>query len=112
MRNGPAIISADEHSRPRLRPLQGRVLSRRAGLEIDPAQVVEAPWIDWRGARASGPGAEQLKQDQRLRCPTNTLSNCVGGVLGSVRGRSPAFMGLPVRRTRRALLDERPNGAE
>ncbi|MFF9604213.1 hypothetical protein ACF1GY_18290 [Streptomyces sp. NPDC014684] len=23
---------------------------RRAGLEIDPADVAEAPWIDWRGA--------------------------------------------------------------
>lgn len=22
---------------------------RRAGLEIDPAEVAEAPWIDWRG---------------------------------------------------------------
>lgn len=26
---------------------------RRAGLEIDPAEVAGAPWIDWRGA---GPG--------------------------------------------------------
>ncbi|MEU4035776.1 hypothetical protein [Streptomyces collinus] len=23
---------------------------RRAGLEIDPAEVAEVPWIDWRGA--------------------------------------------------------------
>ena len=23
---------------------------RRAGLEIDPAEVAESPWIDWRGA--------------------------------------------------------------
>jgi len=23
---------------------------RRAGLEIDPANVAESPWIDWRGA--------------------------------------------------------------
>ncbi|AGS72094.1 hypothetical protein B446_26430 [Streptomyces collinus Tu 365] len=22
---------------------------RRAGLEIDPAEVAEVPWIDWRG---------------------------------------------------------------
>lgn len=22
---------------------------RRAGLEIDPAEVAESPWIDWRG---------------------------------------------------------------
>ncbi|MGW2874791.1 hypothetical protein ACWDBP_00515 [Streptomyces sp. NPDC001233] len=22
---------------------------RHAGLEIDPAEVAEAPWIDWRG---------------------------------------------------------------
>jgi hypothetical protein len=23
---------------------------RRAGLEIDPAEVAESPWVDWRGA--------------------------------------------------------------
>ncbi|MEV1062877.1 hypothetical protein [Streptomyces sp. NPDC050263] len=23
---------------------------RRAGLEIDPAELTEAPWIEWRGA--------------------------------------------------------------
>ena len=22
---------------------------RRAGLEIDPAEIAECPWIDWRG---------------------------------------------------------------
>lgn len=22
---------------------------RRAGLEIDPAEVAESPWVDWRG---------------------------------------------------------------
>ncbi|MFF2201145.1 hypothetical protein [Streptomyces sp. NPDC058145] len=27
---------------------------RRAGLEIDPADVAEAPWIDWRGAGPEG----------------------------------------------------------
>ncbi|MFF4209690.1 hypothetical protein ACFYZE_10145 [Streptomyces sp. NPDC001796] len=26
---------------------------RRAGLEIDPAEVAGAPWVDWRGV---GPG--------------------------------------------------------
>ncbi|WP_225830483.1 hypothetical protein [Streptomyces sp. NK08204] len=31
---------------------------RRAGLEIDPAEVAKSPWIDWRGGGggALGPG--------------------------------------------------------
>ncbi|MFI1566984.1 hypothetical protein ACH4ZX_28725 [Streptomyces sp. NPDC020490] len=31
---------------------------RRAGLEIDPSEVVEAPWIDWRGVGPEGWEAE------------------------------------------------------
>jgi hypothetical protein len=34
---------------PALALFRAECFSRRAGLEIDPAQVVEAPWIDWRG---------------------------------------------------------------
>ncbi|MET8644508.1 hypothetical protein [Streptomyces sp. NPDC004675] len=31
---------------------------RRAGLEIDPAEVAESPWIDWRGVGPERLGPE------------------------------------------------------
>lgn len=31
---------------------------RRAGLEIDPAEVAESPWIDWRGVGPEDWGPE------------------------------------------------------
>lgn len=33
---------------------------RRAGLEIDPAEVAESPWIDWRGAGSERWGPETI----------------------------------------------------
>ncbi len=33
---------------------------RRAGLEIDPAEVPESPWIDWRGVGPERWGPEPI----------------------------------------------------
>jgi hypothetical protein len=33
---------------------------RRAGLEIDPAEVAESPWIDWRGVGPEHWGPETI----------------------------------------------------
>lgn len=33
---------------------------RRAGLEIDPAEVAESPWIDWRGVGPERWGPETI----------------------------------------------------